>query len=107
MAMVNSRMPCCVVQPYTETVLLRGCLDYPLRLQTTRCYGLCYSQDRLIYDWKSEPPYQHQHRAQCCSPNVTQIREIAVVCKDDRSKIYPYSVAQQCECRSCSDPCHS
>jgi hypothetical protein len=82
-----SRLHPCYVEPYTEIVHIRDCLNIPIKIETTRCRGQCYSEDFLIY----EPSYyQHKHHLHCCSPNITTHQEIQVLCDDDQQRLISY-----------------
>jgi hypothetical protein len=96
----------CSVESYIETLKIRDCLNIPLEIETTRCRGQCYSEDFLIYDWRSEPThFRHQHHIHCCSPNMTIAREISILCYNKQERIIKYPFVKQCQCKLCTDNC--
>ncbi len=101
-----SRVHSCYTEPYIETLHIRDCLTSPIEIETTRCRGQCYSQDFLIYDWKSEPlHYRHQHHIYCCSPNTTVTQEIQILCYNKQQRTIKYPSVKQCDCKLCTDNC--
>jgi len=96
----------CSVEKYTETFYRPKCSTKPLTIVSTRCRGQCASEDYLIYDWKAESLYRHQHTVACCSPNQTQFHEEHFQCDNHKQiETIQYHSISQCECRSCSDRC--
>ena len=96
----------CQVETYTETINVGACSPVPIQIETARCRGQCYSEDRLLYDWQSEPNnYRHQHNVQCCSASDSVDYETRIVCQDKRQETIRYRRVTKCQCRRCSDKC--
>ncbi|CAF3329350.1 unnamed protein product [Rotaria socialis] len=97
----------CQVEPYTETIYLQNCRSQPIKIDTTRCRGQCYSEDLLIYDWQNAPThYRHKRHLFCCSPTNTEAQEIRVTCENENEpQTVKYRFVISCECKPCNDRC--
>jgi hypothetical protein len=97
----------CSIESYLERLNIRDCLITPIEIEVTRCHGQCYSEDFLIYDWKSEPTYyRHKHSMHCCSPNITIPRQIPILCYNNQQRTIQYPIVTRCECKLCPKNCN-
>lgn len=102
----NSPIHHCQVEPYTEIINLRTCLNSSISINTTRCREQCYSEDSLIHDWQYAPTYyRHKHLLHCCLPNNTKSHETRILCDNKQLKIIKYQIVTKCQCKSCSNRC--